>query len=180
MSQDGTELISKLARAARDATGALRVASTGAKNDALRRFASLIRADTRSLEAANARDVDSAADQSKAFRDRLTLTPERVEAMAAAVEVVASLPDPIGETIQAWRRPNGIEIAQVRVPLGVIGVIYDASSRALRSCCAEDRRPSRRTAPSPRSPGERSTTRACRASRSSSSRPPTGAPSMRC
>src|SRR4029077_9950585 len=61
-----------------------------------------------------------------AFLDRLTLTDARIETMAAGLREIATLPDPVGETVDAWRRPNGIEIARVRVPLGVIGFIYEA------------------------------------------------------
>jgi len=61
-----------------------------------------------------------------AFVDRLTLTGARIDAMAAGLEEVAALPDPVGETIAQWRRPNGLEIAQVRIPLGVVGVIYES------------------------------------------------------
>src|SRR5262249_60412535 len=61
-----------------------------------------------------------------AFVDRLTLTPERIDAMARGLEEIAALPDPIGETIAAWRRPNGLEIAQVRVPIGVVLTIYES------------------------------------------------------
>jgi glutamate-5-semialdehyde dehydrogenase len=75
---------------------------------------------------ANARDVSSAATVSAAFRDRLTLNPDRIEAMAVGVDQVAVLPDPIGESIAAWRRPNGLEIHQVRIPIGVIGIIYES------------------------------------------------------
>src|SRR6185437_14709918 len=76
--------------------------------------------------AANAEDVANAAGQSSAFIDRLTLTPARIEAMAVGVEQVADLPDPVGETITRWSRPNGLDIAQVRVPLGVVGIIYES------------------------------------------------------
>src|SRR5205085_10233905 len=58
--------------------------------------------------------------------DRLTLDAKRIDAIARGLEEIAELPDPVGETITTWRRPNGIEIAQVRVPLGVVGVIYES------------------------------------------------------
>src|SRR4029077_8420720 len=61
-----------------------------------------------------------------AFLDRLTLTDARIETMAAGLREIATLPDPVGETVDAWRRPNGLEIARVRVPLGVIGFIYES------------------------------------------------------
>ena len=62
----------------------------------------------------------------RAFVERLTLTPERIAAMAHSVEEVAALPDPVGEMIAHWRRPNGLEISQVRVPIGVIAIIYES------------------------------------------------------
>ncbi|MGH7899723.1 MAG: glutamate-5-semialdehyde dehydrogenase, partial [Candidatus Binatia bacterium] len=79
-----------------------------------------------SLLEANGRDLAAASSLSAAFRDRLTLTPERIEAMAQGIEAIVALPDPVGETIGAWRRPNGLEIHQIRVPLGVIGIIYES------------------------------------------------------
>src|SRR5213076_3509208 len=80
------------------------------------------------LLAANAQDVALGKSNglSSALLDRLTLTPARIDAMAKGLEIIADLPDPVGETIEMWRRPNGLEIGQVRVPLGVIGVIYES------------------------------------------------------
>ncbi|HEY2385910.1 MAG TPA: glutamate-5-semialdehyde dehydrogenase, partial [Candidatus Binatia bacterium] len=95
---------------------------------ALRAGAAALRAHEAQLLAANAEDVAQARAEgaAAAFVDRLTLTPARIEAMAAGVAQVADLPDPVGETITEWTRPNGIRIAQVRVPLGVIGIIYES------------------------------------------------------
>ena len=76
---------------------------------------------TRATSSARARPATTAA-----FLDRLTLTPARIEAMARGLEEIAALPDPVGETIAAWRRPNGLEIAQVRVPIGVVCMIYES------------------------------------------------------
>src|SRR4029450_10756607 len=77
---------------------------------------------------ANRADLERARGQGhpRAFLDRLTLTDARVEGMAAGIRQGAALPDPGGETVRGWRRPNGIEIAKVRVPLGVIGFIYES------------------------------------------------------
>ena len=77
---------------------------------------------------ANRADLDRARarDYPRAFVDRLTLTDSRIEEMAAGVRQVAALPDPVGETVEVWRRPNGVEISRVRVPLGVIGFIYES------------------------------------------------------
>ena len=87
----------------------------------------LRRAET-SLLAANHEDLERAraAGDTGAFLDRLTLTPARIEAMATGMEEIAALPDPVGETISGWRRPNGLEIAQVRVPIGVVFTIYES------------------------------------------------------
>ncbi len=122
------EHIVALCRGARTAAPILAGASTAAKNAALRGGAAALRRRAAELLATNAGDVEKAkaAGETAAFVDRLTLTPARVEAMAAGVEQVAELPDPVGETMTEWTRPNGLRIAQVRVPLGVIGIIYES------------------------------------------------------
>jgi glutamate-5-semialdehyde dehydrogenase len=122
------ETADRLVRAARAAARALAGAPSTAKDDALRRAADGIRrAESRLLEANHA-DLERtrAAGESAAFLDRLTLTPARIEVMATGLAEVVALPDPIGETIAAWRRPNGLEIAQVRVPIGVVLSIYES------------------------------------------------------
>lgn len=118
----------ELCRAARWAGRQLATASTTRKNDALRRSAGLLRGRTGEIIEANERDVGAgaAAGLSPALLDRLTLTAERIEAVAEGLEQVAALEDPIGETITRWRRPNGLEISQVRIPIGVIGMIYES------------------------------------------------------
>ena len=122
------EHVIALCRGARQAAPVLAGASTETKNAALRAGAAALRRRAADLLSANADDVAKAkaAGESPAFIDRLTLTPARIEAMAAGVEQVADLPDPVGETITEWTRPNGLRIAQVRVPLGVIGIIYES------------------------------------------------------
>jgi glutamate-5-semialdehyde dehydrogenase len=117
-----------LCRAARQAARTLATTDTAAKNAALRAAAARLRARTDELVAANAGDVAAARQDglSAALVDRLTLTPPRVEAMAAGLDEIAALPDPVGETISSWRRPNGLEIAQVRIPIGVVGIIYES------------------------------------------------------
>jgi glutamate-5-semialdehyde dehydrogenase len=113
---------------ARAASRPLALASTVQKNSALTTLADNLRASTATILAANAEDLATAraAGQSGVFLERLTLTPDRVEAMAHGVEEVAALPDPVGETIAAWQRPNGLEISQVRVPIGVIAIVYES------------------------------------------------------
>jgi glutamate-5-semialdehyde dehydrogenase len=114
--------------AARQAAGALAEASTAAKNAALRAAAREIRAQTAALLSANERDLNEARDAglSAAFLDRLLLDPQRTEAIARGLEEVAALPDPVGSVLARWRRPNGLAIERVRVPLGVIGIIYES------------------------------------------------------
>ncbi len=118
----------KLGEAARAAAQALAQAPTARKNRALEAAATAIREDRDAIIAANARDIAAAkADgATSAFLDRLMLDAGRVEAMARGVEDVATLKDPIGEVIADWTRPNGLRITRVRVPLGVIGVIYES------------------------------------------------------
>jgi glutamate-5-semialdehyde dehydrogenase len=118
----------RLGTAARDAARVLADASTEAKNAALKAAAAAIRARRDDILAANRRDVEAARgrDQTDAFIDRLTLDESRVEAMATGLEEVALLDDPVGATMDQWERPNGLRIARVRVPLGVIGIIYES------------------------------------------------------
>jgi glutamate-5-semialdehyde dehydrogenase len=113
---------------ARAAAHALALASAAQKNRALAAMAKAIRAAGPAILAANAEDVAEAKSSgaTTAFIDRLTLTPERVEAMAAGLAVVRKLKDPVGAVLASWRRPNGMRIERVRVPLGVVGVIYES------------------------------------------------------
>jgi len=117
-----------LGRAARVASRALARADTATKNRALHAIAAEIRARSAGLLAENRHDVEKARTQGRdgAFVDRLTLTAKGVEQMAAGVEQVAALPDPIGEITPMTRRPTGIEVGRMRVPLGVIGIIYES------------------------------------------------------
>ncbi len=118
----------RLARDARAAARALGAHGTEEKNRALRAAARQIRASEDALLAANARDlavVDSDR-LTEAFVDRLELTPGRIEAMADGIEAVAALDDPVGDVIASWDRPNGLHIERVRVPLGVIGIVYES------------------------------------------------------
>jgi glutamate-5-semialdehyde dehydrogenase len=117
-----------LSAAARTAARALARAPADAKNSALRDAARRLRSEQTRLLAANREDVERAraAGDTDAFLDRLTLTPDRIEAMARGLEEIAALPDPVGETITTWTRPNGLEIAQVRVPIGVVFTIYES------------------------------------------------------
>jgi glutamate-5-semialdehyde dehydrogenase len=117
-----------LADRARSAARALAVAPGAAKDAWLHRSAEALRARSGEILEANARDRDAAPGLglNAAAIDRLTLNPKRIEEMARAQSEVAALPDPIGEVVTSSRRPNGLEVAQVRVPLGVIFMIYES------------------------------------------------------
>jgi len=121
------EILGGLAQA-RIAARRLALAGTNRKNRALAVLAGALRASTGRILDANRDDVDRArtAGVAPAFVERLTLTPDRIEAIAHGVEEVAALPDPVGETMARWRRPNGLDIRQVRVPIGVVAIIYES------------------------------------------------------
>ncbi|WP_353200522.1 glutamate-5-semialdehyde dehydrogenase [Sandarakinorhabdus sp.] len=119
-------MINDLARAARAALPALAAAPTAQKARAVRTAAAAIRARGTELLAANAADVAAAVGLSAALVDRLALDGLRVEGIAAGLDTVAGLPDPVGEVIARWQRPNGLQFSRVRVPLGVIGIIYES------------------------------------------------------
>lgn len=116
------------ARAAKAATGALRRLDRAGKDEALRLMAARLRAATDRVLAANGADLERgrAAGMPESLQDRLALTGGRVEAMAAGLEALAGLPDPVGEVVRGWVTPQGVRIEQVRVPIGVIGIIYEA------------------------------------------------------
>jgi len=122
------DTVVELCRAARQAARALATVPTPAKNAALAFAATGLRKGAAALLDANRGDVAAAQRDglSPAMIDRLALSDTRIEAMAHGLEEIAALPDPTGETIARWRRPNGLEISQVRVPLGVVGVIYES------------------------------------------------------
>ena len=122
------EYMRQLGRQARTASRELARASTRAKNDALLAMAAAIREQRETLLAANAKDLAQARADGldAAMIDRLTLSEKGVEAMAQGLEQVAALPDPVGEITDMKRRPSGIQVGKMRVPLGVIGIIYEA------------------------------------------------------
>jgi glutamate-5-semialdehyde dehydrogenase len=117
-----------IGRRARAAARALALAPTEQKNRALAAMAAALRARKADILAANAMDLAEAkaAGATAAFLDRLALNDARVAAMAEGIEVVRGLPDPVGKVTDSWTRPNGMTIERVRVPLGVIGVIYES------------------------------------------------------
>ena len=119
--------LEELGRRAKAASRALAAASTAAKDDALQTAADLLVERTADILSANAADVAraEAAGTSSTVVDRLRLDARRVEAMADGLRQVAALPDPVGEVVDGWTRPNGIRIRRVRVPLGVVAIIYE-------------------------------------------------------
>ena len=122
------ELMQQLGLAARAASPVLAAASRDQKDRALRAAASALRRETSKILAANALDMRNAEerDLSAAMLDRLRLDPARIEAMARGLDDIAALLDPVGRTLAEWARPNGLRIARVSVPLGVIGIIYES------------------------------------------------------
>jgi glutamate-5-semialdehyde dehydrogenase len=122
------ELMEGLGKAAVQAAAVLALANTARKNIALSTAAAAVRARRGDILAANERDMSAAgaAKLSGALLDRLQLDEKRVESIARSIEEVVALPDPIGTTAADWDRPNGLRIQRVRVPLGVIGIIYES------------------------------------------------------
>jgi glutamate-5-semialdehyde dehydrogenase len=119
--------LSGLGRRAKEASSALALAGTEVKDEALRICAALLEDRVELILEANGRDIQRAtrADSPPTVVDRLRLSESRIGAMASGMRQVADLDDPVGETIRGWVRPNGLEIRQVRVPLGVVGIIYE-------------------------------------------------------
>ena len=117
--------IDTIGRAARAAARTLARMPAATRDAALREAAAAIRRHTPAIAAANAADL-AASQATAAFRDRLTLTPQRIDAMAAGLEDIAALPDPLARTLADWTRPNGLRIRRVPAPIGVIGMIYES------------------------------------------------------
>ena len=128
MEQDAQTLIADMGTRARTAATLLAGLPTAAKAAGLRAAAAAIRADSEAILIANKRDVEAGAANglSGALLDRLRLDPARLEGAAAGVEAVAALTDPVGAVIDASERPNGLKLSRVRVPIGVIGIIYES------------------------------------------------------
>jgi glutamate-5-semialdehyde dehydrogenase len=125
---DIASIMNRLGRDAVAASQLLALATSERKNLALAKVAAALRAGKTALLAANALDMEAARAKglTGAMLDRLALDDQRVEAMARGVEDIAALPDPVGTVSARWTRPNGLDIARVRVPLGVIGIIYES------------------------------------------------------
>jgi glutamate-5-semialdehyde dehydrogenase len=127
-SGDIADVMRGLGRGARAAARTLALAAPAQKDAALAAMAKAVRKETAAILAANAEDVADAKAEtaSAAFLDRLTLDPARVEAMADGIDIVRGLPDPVGKVTESWTRPNGMTIERMRVPLGVVGIIYES------------------------------------------------------
>ena len=122
------EQITQIAIAARQASHKMAKLSTVAKNDLLLAMAAALEADAADLIAENKKDLEAGAAKglSSAMLDRLMLNEARITGMADALREVAALPDPTGEVTKMWRRPNGLQVGKMRIPLGVIGIVYEA------------------------------------------------------
>jgi glutamate-5-semialdehyde dehydrogenase len=122
------QLMMTLGEAARTAARQLALAETARKNTALTAMAAKIRRSAADILSENRRDLEAAQarDLKASFIDRLTLTEARIEAMAKGLEEIAALPDPVGQVMAQWTRPNGLAFSRVRVPIGVIGIIYES------------------------------------------------------
>lgn len=123
-----SEVLEKV-KTAKKSKAVISAASTKEKNEAIERCAELLVDKQEEIIEQNKLDlqkVEGREDYSKAFYDRLQLTPERLQDMAQGLRDIIALPDPVGEVLSMWRRPNGLQVGRVRVPLGVVGIIYEA------------------------------------------------------
>jgi len=129
-------IIHNLAENARSASLKTATLATDAKNAALQRLAELLEAQTEAILEANAKDLNAGEENglTQALLDRLRFTPERIQAMAEGVRQVIALPDPVGETIEESTRPNGLRLVKRRVPIGVIGIIYESRPNVTIDC----------------------------------------------
>ncbi|MEQ1671282.1 MAG: glutamate-5-semialdehyde dehydrogenase, partial [Hyphomicrobium sp.] len=128
ISDDTATLMRDIGRRAREAARALAIATTDQKNAALVHAAAALRKAVPQILAANAKDIAAAeaADRPAAFIDRLKLDDKRIDAIAQGLIDIAALADPVGTVLDEWTRPNGLKFQRVRVPLGVIGIIYES------------------------------------------------------
>jgi len=136
MSAQLTDLITAIARKARDASYALSVAPTASKNTAIDALGGLLLRDSDRILEANHKDLVAAkeAGLSMAQIDRLTLNPVRITKLAQSVKEVALLPDPVGEVLETWTQPNGLKFEKISVPIGVIAVIFEARPNVTIDC----------------------------------------------
>src|SRR6476469_28607 len=130
--------VAELCLRARDAARVLAAIDTATKDRALHALADALEARTPEILEANARDLEAGRQSglSDALMDRLALDGARLRAMAAGVREIAALPDPVGEVIDGHRLPNGLDVRKVRVPLGVVAVVYEARPNVTVDCSA--------------------------------------------
>ncbi|TVR52491.1 MAG: glutamate-5-semialdehyde dehydrogenase [Puniceicoccaceae bacterium] len=133
-----SDFIHRLAREARKAALRLAVATTAERNAVLEVLAGLLASESSSILEANHRDLEAgrSAGLSEPLLERLTLTPERLHRIGAGVKEVAALPDPLGAELHSHTRPDGLEIRKVRVPIGVIAIIYESRPNVTIDCAA--------------------------------------------
>ncbi|MBO7521036.1 MAG: glutamate-5-semialdehyde dehydrogenase [Opitutales bacterium] len=129
-------IVTEIAKRAKAASLKLAAAGADAKNAALLKIAELIEKNEAKIIAENAKDIENASGISDAFKDRLTLTPKRIAAMAEGVRQVAALPDPVGKILGEKIRPNGLKIQKTQTPIGVIGIIYESRPNVTVDCAA--------------------------------------------
>ncbi len=122
------EIILEIAKNAKEASRKVATLSTTTKNGVLKRVAELLRTKKEEIKKVNEKDITLAREKGypAAFIDRLTLSDKVIEAMAKGLEEVASFPDPVGEVVKMWKRPNGLLVGRMRIPLGVIAMIYES------------------------------------------------------
>ncbi len=137
-SQEIEHAVLETVKQAKEAGRRIARASTSEKNTALGAMAIRMRQDQQAILSANQQDVAQArsAGLGEALVERLTLNEQRLQEMIASIEAVATLPDPVGQVIRSWRQPNGLEIRKVRVPLGVIGIIYESRPNVTSDCAS--------------------------------------------
>ncbi|MCM8783379.1 MAG: glutamate-5-semialdehyde dehydrogenase [Candidatus Omnitrophica bacterium] len=130
------EQVLKVAQRAKSSVGRLSILTTEVKNTALKEMADTLIKNTDYLIKENLKDIKLAKKRnlSSSFIDRLKLNDKRIKEMADALEEIAELPDPVGEIIDMWRRPNGLIIAKMRVPIGVVGIIYESRPNVTSDC----------------------------------------------
>ncbi len=126
--EDVKELVQEVGRKAKEAARKMAYISTDIKNKVLLEVAERLRAERAYLQEENEKDLAAAREKglSAALIDRLTLSDKVIEGMAQGLEEVAALPDPVGEVVKMWRRPNGLWVGRMRIPLGVIAMIYES------------------------------------------------------
>ncbi len=130
------EQVRRVVEQAKRASAVVAKASTDQKHAALQAMAHALRAWRRQILEANRQDVEAAPRHQSGLVDRLTLTDARLEEMIASIEAVIRLPDPVGQVIKGWEQPNGLKIQKVRVPIGVIGIIYESRPNVTSECAS--------------------------------------------